>query len=152
VRTTILAEGDRLSGLHRPIAIRGGERDDVIVVTFDLRNVSAELRFDDEIDMLTDTSAALVESSTCTPVVLERPVPIIDNRAPTDGGEKWIPITSAPVEQNLKVRLEDSMGRYVLLFPCKLIPGRGWINSWLETPLAGDPVDWCDWDEPPVEF
>jgi hypothetical protein len=47
-RAIILAEGDRLTGLHRLIAIRGGQPDDVIVVTFDLRRGSAELRFGEE--------------------------------------------------------------------------------------------------------
>ena len=56
------------------------------------------------------------------------------------------------MEQDLKVRLEDSVGRYVLLFPCRLVPERGWINSWLKTPLAANPVDWRDWDETPIEF
>ena len=54
--------------------------------------------------------------------------------------ETWQPIATAPVERELKVRLQDSVGRYALLFPCRLIPGQGWINSWLETPLAADPV------------
>ena len=44
-RTSILAEGERLTGLHRPVAIRGGEAGDVIVITFDLRQGIAEVRF-----------------------------------------------------------------------------------------------------------
>jgi hypothetical protein len=39
-RSIISVDGDRLTGLHRPIAIRGGQSDDVVVVKFDLRHVS----------------------------------------------------------------------------------------------------------------
>src|SRR5262249_1126735 len=47
----------------------------------------------------------------------------------TGGDKEWHPISNAPTEQELEVRLEDTFGRYVLLFPCKFVPGQGWINS-----------------------
>jgi hypothetical protein len=65
----------------------------------------------------------------------------------TGDDKKWYPISIAPAERDLEVRLEDSFGRYVLLFPCRFHPGRGWINSRLETPLPAVPVDWRYWDE-----
>ena len=153
-RTIISAEGDRLTGLHRPIAIRGGQPDDVIVVAFDLRHVTAELRFGDEIDGAaeTKTSTTAPSWSVGTPRHVQSLSSEIEKGAPTNDVEEWHPIATAPIEQDLKVRLEDSVGRYVLLFPCRLVPERGWINSWLETPLVADPVDWRDWDETPIDF
>jgi hypothetical protein len=70
----------------------------------------------------------------------------------TGDDKKWHPIANAPAEQELQVRLEDPFGRYVLLFPCRFLPGQGWINSRLETPLPADPVDWRHWDESSVRF
>lgn len=61
--------------------------------------------------------------------------------------KKWNSISTAPAEQDLEVRLEDSFGRYVLLFPCRFRPGQGWINSRLEKLLPSVPVDWRPWDE-----
>jgi hypothetical protein len=66
--------------------------------------------------------------------------------------KEWQPISKAPVGQELQVRLEDPIGQYVLLFPCKLVSGQGWINSRLETPLPADPVDWRYWDESSIRF
>ena len=66
--------------------------------------------------------------------------------------KEWHPISIAPAEQELEVRLEDSFGRYVLLFPCKFLPGQGWINSRLETPLPAVPVDWRHWDKSSLRF
>ncbi len=153
-RTIISAEGDRLTGLHRPIAIRGGQPDDVIVAAFDLRHGTAELRFGDEIDGAagTKTSTAAPSWSAGTPRHVQSLSSEIETGAPTNDVEEWHPIATAPMEQDLKVRLEDSVGRYVLLFPCRLVPERGWINSWLKTPLVADPVDWRDWDEAPIDF
>jgi hypothetical protein len=65
----------------------------------------------------------------------------------TGDDKEWNPISTAPAEQDLEVRREDSFGRYVLLFPCRFLPGQGWINSQLETLLPAAPVDWRPWDE-----
>jgi hypothetical protein len=72
---------------------------------------------------------------------------LITNDDLTGDHKKWSPISIAPAERDLEVRLEDSFGRYVLLFPCRFLPGQGWINSRLETPLPSVPVDWRHWDE-----
>ena len=70
----------------------------------------------------------------------------------TGDDKKWYSISIAPAEQDLEVRLEDSFGRYVLLFPCRCLPGQGWINSRLETPLPAVPVDWRPWDESSIRL
>jgi hypothetical protein len=154
-RSSILAGNDRLTGLHRAVAIRGGEPGDVIVVTFDLSKLSAEIRFGDEANGEADLQTPTPSPSTSllgTPLNEASLALGIEGVTPVSETEEWQPIATAPHEQDLKVRLEDAVGRYPLLFPCKLISGLGWINSWLETPLAADPVDWRDWDEPAIEF
>ena len=152
-RTIIAAEGGRLTGLHRPIAIRGGQSDDVIVVAFDLRHGTAELRFGDEIDGVTETTTpATLNSSVGTTRSAQSLTSEIEKAASTNHAEEWQPIATAPMQQDLKVRVEDFVGRYALLFPCRLVPELGWINSWLETPLAANPVDWRNWDEPSIDF
>jgi hypothetical protein len=65
---------------------------------------------------------------------------------------EWQPIVSAPINRDLEVRVADSMGHYALMCPCKLIPEQGWINSWLQTPLSHDPVEWREWTEPLVKY
>jgi hypothetical protein len=154
VRSVILAEDDRLTGLHRPFAIRGGEPNDVVVITFDLRHLSAELRFTDEIDAGSGAKASTTAPGSSVGTILseESLISEIEDGGPSNDVEEWQPIATAPLEQDLKVRLKDSLGSYVLLFPCRLVPGQGWINSWLKKPLGADPVDWRDWDEPPIDF
>ena len=155
-RTIISAEGDRLTGLHRPIAIRGGQPDDVIVVAFDPRRGCAELRFGEEDSRFsnetsTDAASSCISFGT-TPSDSDRLTSPITADLLMGVGKKWRPISTAPVEEDLEVRLEDPFGRYILLFPCKLVPGRGWINSRLETPLRAEPVDWRHWDEASIHF
>jgi hypothetical protein len=74
-----------------------------------------------------------------------------ETSAATEGaiafGKEWQPISIAPLNREVEVRLEDSLGRYPLFFPCKLVPDRGWMNSLLEVPLPFDPVDWRNWEQ-----
>jgi len=65
---------------------------------------------------------------------------------------EWQPILTAPINRDLEVRVADPMGHYALMCPCKLIPEHGWINSWLQTPLSHDPVEWREWTEPLVKY
>ncbi len=65
---------------------------------------------------------------------------------------EWQPILTAPIDRDLEVRVADSMGHYALMCPCKFIPEQGWINSWLQTPLLHDPVEWREWSEPLVKY
>jgi hypothetical protein len=152
-RNIILAEGDRLTGLHRPIAIMGGQPDDLIVVTFDLRRGNAELRFQ-ETEVIGEMAGdpMLSISSVAERRSQDDQKPFITLNDLTGDGKEWRPISAAPEERELEVRLEDSFGRYVLMFPCKLVPGQGWINSRLETLLPAIPVDWRHWDEASVRF
>ena len=153
-RTVILADGDRLTGLHRPIAIRGGQPDDLITVVFDIRHGNAEVGFVEQIESSSAITTALAAPSSLatTAINQERRTPLNMGNALTGDDKDWQPISNAPASQELEVRLEDPFGRYVLLFPCKLLPGQGWINSRLETPLPADPVDWRFWDESSLQF
>jgi hypothetical protein len=146
-------ENYHLTGLHRPIAIRGGQPDDVIVVTFDIRHASAEIRFGEEIGSGNEAiTNATTPDSLATTAINQDQTPLITDHDLTGDGKEWHPIITAPAERDLEVRLEDPFGRYVLLFPCKFLPGQGWINSRLETPLPADPVDWRHWDESSIRF
>jgi hypothetical protein len=153
-RTIISAEGDRLTGLHRPIAIRGGQPGDVVVVAFDIRHGSADVRFGEETTGSNEEIAAVTDfgSIAATATNQEHRTPLITGNDLTGDDKKWHPVSTAPVEQDLEVRLEDPFGRYVLMFPCRLVPSQGWINSRLETPLPADPVDWRNWDESSLRF
>ena len=146
-RTIIVAEGDRLSGLHRHIAIRGEQPDDILLLIFDPRQGSAELRFGE------DTKGSGDAKEGMTPLGFATVQTSYDNRSTfiagndlTGDDKQWQPISTAPTDQDLEVRLEDSFGRYVLFFPCRLVAGEGRINSRLGTPLPADPVDWRDWE------
>jgi hypothetical protein len=147
----------------RRCAAAGGQPDDVIVVTFDLPHGSAELRFGDETEDTKETNADVGApiSLVATALSEDRRTPLITGIELTGGDKEWDltgshkewqPIATAPVEQDLEVRLEDFVGRYVLLFPCRLVPGQGWINSRLETPLPADPIDRRNWDESSLRF
>jgi hypothetical protein len=65
------------------------------------------------------------------------------HEAAADDG--WQPISTAPVLRNVEVRTADILGRYALLYPCRLVPERGWINAILATPLTVEPVEWREW-------
>jgi hypothetical protein len=74
--------------------------------------------------------------------------------APESGGteaseaaadDEWRPISTAPVLRDVEVRTADILGRYALLYPCRLLPERGWINAILGTPLTLEPVEWREW-------
>jgi hypothetical protein len=59
--------------------------------------------------------------------------------------DRWRPISTAPVLRDVEVRTADILGRYALLYPCRLVPERGWINAILATPLTVEPVEWREW-------
>jgi hypothetical protein len=153
-RTVISIDGDRLIGLHRPIAIRGGQPDDLIIVAFDIRHGNAEVRFAEEIEGGSEATEAVAAHTLpgTTATNLEGRTSLIMGSDLTGDDKDWQPISNAPGGQELEVRLEDTFGRYVLMFPCKLVPGQGWINSRLETPLPAAPVDWRHWDESSLQF
>jgi hypothetical protein len=78
--------------------------------------------------------------------------PLATEQVLRDDSADWQPISTAPINRDLEVRVADSMGHYALMNPCKLIPEQGWINSWLQTPLSHDPVEWREWTEPLVKY
>jgi hypothetical protein len=127
-----------LTGLHRPIAIRGGQSGDVVVVKFDLRRASAELRLGEEREFADVSNADAVPFNSFGVAGVQKDstgIDLTDDDKEWDltGSDKaWHPISTAPLEQDLEVRLEDPFGRYVLLFPCRLIPGQGWITVGLK--------------------
>ena len=98
-RTIISAEGDRLTGLHRPIAIRGGQPDDVIVVAFDIRHGSADVRFGEETTGSSEATAAVTDfgSIATTATNQEHRTPLITGNDLTGDDKKWQPISTAPV-------------------------------------------------------
>jgi len=101
-------------------------------------------------------SAGLFGSLVGTPTSgagLQQPLSIEPHQTQSklDSAE-WQPILTAPMNRDLEVRVADSMGHYALMCPCKLIPEQGWINSWLQTPLSHDPVEWREWTEPLVKY
>jgi hypothetical protein len=111
-----------------------------------LRHLGVELRFGEGIGEANGTEATIAIAAQDTQT---SPIAGMD----LSGSDKqWNPISTAPMEENLEVRVEDSFGRYVLLFPCRLLRGEGWINGWLETPLTAVPVDWRKWDEASIHF
>jgi hypothetical protein len=106
-RTIISAEGDRLTGLHRPIAIRGGQPDDVIIVAFDIRHGSADVRFGEETAGSSEATpdVTALGSLAATATNQESRTPLITGDDLTGDDKEWEPISNAPVGQELEVRL-----------------------------------------------
>ena len=75
-RTVISADGDRLNGLHRPIAIRGGQPDDLITVVFDIRHGNAEVGFVEQVERISPNfRIAIYDNSGATLPVLTQCLP-----------------------------------------------------------------------------
>jgi hypothetical protein len=150
-QTSIFADGETLTGLHRPVAIRGGEAGDVIIITFDLRQGTAEIRFAAEDGKVSELDLPRISAASLATPFENKEILLSGDQGRTSIKE-WQSIANAPVNQDLKVRLQDALGRWALPSPCKLIPGKGWVDGWSGKPLGEVPVDWQDWDEPPIEF
>jgi hypothetical protein len=101
----------KLSSEALSTAIRGGQSDDVVVVKFDLRHASAALRFGEERECADVIKAdAVPPNSFGTAGVQEDSTGIDltgnDKDCDLTGGDKeWHPISTAPLEQELEVRL-----------------------------------------------
>jgi hypothetical protein len=65
---------------------------------------------------------------------------------------EWQPVSSAPFDRDLEVRLSDGLGRYSLLYPCRLVADKGWVNALSGTALAAGPIEWRDWREKATDF
>ena len=59
----------------------------------------------------------------------------------------WQPVSSAPFDRDLEVRLSDGLGYYSLLYPCRLVANKGWLNALSGTVLTADPIEWRDWQQ-----
>jgi len=57
----------------------------------------------------------------------------------------WRPMTTAPFNRNLKLRIADDGGALTLPFPCRRTNGGHWINADLGTAIPIDPIGWCIW-------
>jgi hypothetical protein len=53
----------------------------------------------------------------------------------------WQPISTAPLDQDVEVRVADQYGYYTLKFPCRLTAG-GWVNASMSARLAVEPTHW----------
>ena len=152
-RNAIMIEAGRLSGLRRPLAILGAEEDDIVRLILDPRTRQAEVTFSE--DFLETAIEHLAEPpfryATTSNGNARETIPIEPTQAVQEHAE-WQPISTAPTNKDLEVRLADSSGRYALLFPCRHLPDGAWLNSWLLTPLAATPVEWREWTEKPFEF
>jgi hypothetical protein len=59
----------------------------------------------------------------------------------------WRPMTTAPFNRNLKLRVADDGGMLTLPFPCRRTNAGRWINADLGTALPIDPIGWCIWSQ-----
>ena len=75
-----------------------------------------------------------------------------DQRGRRQGDRRVNVIATAPQERNLEVRVNDRIGRYRVLYPCRLVPGTGWINVVVKRKLTMEPVEWRDWPEDRPDF
>jgi hypothetical protein len=81
---------------------------------------------------------------------LPREKPAAVGAAPTADAvavSEWRPVSSAPFDRDLEVRLSDGLGRYSLLYPCRLDANKGWVNALSGTALTADPIEWRDWKQ-----
>jgi len=60
-----------------------------------------------------------------------------------DGARDWHPISTAPFNQNLELRLRKGKRRLVP-FPCRQTRN-GWVNEDLRVRVGVDPVRWRCW-------
>jgi len=62
-----------------------------------------------------------------------------------DGARDWRPISTAPFNRKLELRLRQGRRRAVP-FPCRQTRN-GWVNGDLEVRVAIDPVQWRCWSD-----
>jgi hypothetical protein len=150
-RDRLVAENGRLSGLRRSTAIRGGEAGDLLMISFDLQRHQVDVTFPDE----SSSNGTPMEPA---PAFIPPPIGIHDGFQVTRGSAsveavdveastQWQPISTVPIGRNVEVQVADSLGRYALLFPCRLDPEVGWMNAWLSTRLTFEPIEWREWVE-----
>jgi hypothetical protein len=57
----------------------------------------------------------------------------------------WRPISTAPFNRTVKLRIYESGGIVTLPFPCRRTNRGYWINVDLGTVISIDPTHWCVW-------
>jgi len=149
-RCAIRIQGGRLSGVRRPLNILGAEEGDIVRLILDPRTRQAEISFSGEAVEAAATQSIIDSERLDVPDYVQG-----ETQSASAGASpevEWQPVSTAPIQRDLEVRLEDSSGRYALLFPCRLLSEGTWINSWLNTPLLAVPIDWREWREDAIVF
>jgi hypothetical protein len=59
----------------------------------------------------------------------------------------WHPISTAPTNHDLELKVLDGESSVVLPFPCKRTNGGKWINADLETGIDIRPTKWRPWQK-----
>jgi hypothetical protein len=60
------------------------------------------------------------------------------------GPPGWHPISTAPFNRDLQIRVIGDHGLQVIPFPCRQVTS-GWINSDLGVRVELEPVEWRAW-------
>jgi hypothetical protein len=63
-----------------------------------------------------------------------------------DGSLNWHPISTAPFNHDVEVRVAGDHGSRVIPFPCRQTTS-GWINADLDVRIDMDPTAWRAWPE-----
>ena len=59
----------------------------------------------------------------------------------------WHPISTAPNNQDLELKVLDGVSSVVLPFPCRRTNAGDWINADLETGIDIHPMKWRPWQK-----
>jgi hypothetical protein len=57
----------------------------------------------------------------------------------------WRPISTAPCNRDVELRVSEGTATSTLEFPCQLTNAGHWINCDLRTPIKVQPVEWRVW-------
>jgi hypothetical protein len=60
---------------------------------------------------------------------------------------RWHPVSTAPYNQDLEIRVNEDGVTSALPFPCRHTNGDEWINVDLGVPLQVHPVEWRIWQK-----
>lgn len=71
----------------------------------------------------------------------------LDALAPTLPVTGWQPVATVPERRNVEVRVDDPLGPRSLPYPCRLVPGVGWIDATGNRKLTVEPVAWRVWPD-----
>jgi hypothetical protein len=63
-----------------------------------------------------------------------------------DGSSNWRPISTAPFNHVVELRVADELGISVIPFPCRQT-ARGWVNADLGARLDTEPSEWRTWPD-----